>query len=57
MDNMLKEEGEKVAGMFLSTIPESIFERYRTKNIHHQLAYFYCWIEEMKLMDSEGEFE
>ncbi len=41
-------EGERVAEIFLDTIPPDVFDRLKEKNLHHQLAYFYCWVEEMK---------
>ena len=48
MNRELKEYGETVAGIFLETMPEDIRTRYMTKKLHHQLAFFFCWCEEMQ---------
>lgn len=42
------DEGKRVAEIFLDTIPEDIYDRLKEKKLHEQLAYFYCWIEEMR---------
>ncbi len=44
-------EGRRVAEIFLETMPEEVFDRYKEKKVHHQLAYFYCWVAEMKEID------
>jgi len=48
MSEELKQESEKLAEIFLTTMPTDNFKRYKSQRTHHQLAYFYCWAELMK---------
>lgn len=50
MTSEIKYEAEKLAGLFLDTMPDDSFERYEKQNLHHQLAYFYSWC---KVMENE----
>ncbi len=48
MSEALKRDGEKAAELFLDTMPVDVYERFAEKKLHHQLAYFFCWVEILK---------
>lgn len=53
MDQQTKEAAELAAGMFLETMPEDVAQRYFKQKLHHQLAYFFCWCQEMESLTEE----
>ncbi len=48
MTQDLKNGSQHLVQMFLQTMPEEDMKRYKSKKLHHQLSYFYCWAEIMR---------
>ncbi len=55
MNEQLKKDGYKAAEIFIATMPTDIEKEFKSRSLQHKLAFFYCWIEEMKdLVDEES---
>lgn len=48
MNHQRKVLAQQAASMFLDNMPADIWEKYQHKRLHEQLAFFFCWLEEMK---------